>query len=72
MVVAVGAASENFNGMIKLDETGAFYWKEMENGISREDLVAKMLERFEDLDEATARADLDEFVKTIKFACEEQ
>ena len=26
MAVAIGEASRNFNGMIRLNETGAFYW----------------------------------------------
>ena len=30
MVVAIGEASRNFNGMIRMNETGAFYWKELE------------------------------------------
>ena len=27
MVVAIGEANKSFNGMIRLSETGAFYWK---------------------------------------------
>lgn len=70
MVVPVGEASKNFNGMIRLNETGAFYWQELEKGITREGLVSKMLERFEDLDKETARRDLDEFLETMKVALE--
>lgn len=70
MVVPVGEASREFNGMIRMNETGAFYWKELEQGISRDGLVAKMLERFEDLDEDTARRDLEEFLETVKIALE--
>lgn len=70
MVVPVGEASKEFNGMIRMNETGAFYWKELEQGITRDGLVAKMLERFEDLDEETARRDLAEFLETMKIALE--
>lgn len=70
MVVPVGEASREFNGMIRMNETGAFYWKELEQGISRDSLVAKMLERFEDLDEDRARRDLEEFLETVKMALE--
>ena len=31
MAVAIGEASRHFNGMIRLNETGAFYWKELED-----------------------------------------
>ena len=72
MVVTIGQASKDFNGVIRLNATGAFLWQCILDGTdSREKLVAKMLERFEDLDEATANTDLDEFLETIAFALEE-
>ena len=70
MVVAVGEASKTFNGMIRLNETGAFFWENMEKGIEKAALVDKMLERFDDLDRETAEKDLDEFVEKIRFALE--
>ena len=72
VVVTVGQASKDFNGLIRLDEPGAWLWKSIQDGAdSREKLVAKMLERYEDLDEPTARQDLDEFLETVAFALEE-
>lgn len=70
MVVAIGEASKAFNGMIRLNETGAFYWKELEKGITEEQLAVKSMERFEGLDEDTARRDLKEFLETISVALE--
>lgn len=70
MIVAIGAASEQFNGMIRVNETGAFLWNALKDGITEEALVGKMLERFEDLDEATAKADLAEFLSAISVAIE--
>ena len=35
MVVAIGEASKSFNGMIRLNDTGAFYWKELERAPQR-------------------------------------
>ena len=71
VVVTVGEASKEFNGMIRLNETGSFYWHLLEKGITREELIEKMLERFEDLDKETAEADLDEFLEKVSFAVEE-
>lgn len=72
VVVTVGQASKDFNGLIRLDEPGAWLWKSIQDGAdSREKLVAKMLERYENLDEPTARQDLDEFLETVSFALEE-
>ena len=70
MVVPIGEASKNLNGMIRMNETGAFLWKELENGITEEELVGKMLERFEDLDEETAHKDLREYLETMEIALE--
>lgn len=70
VAVAVGEAGEHFNGMIRLNDAGAYLWQEMQQGIDKEDLIKKMLSRYEDLDEKTARQDLDEFLSTVHFALE--
>ncbi len=72
VVVTIGEASKDFNGMIRLNPAGAFLWNSIKEGAdSRDKVVNLMLERYEDLDEATARADLDEFLDSVKIAIEE-
>ena len=69
IVVTVGNASKDFNGVIRLNETGAFLWKSIQDGAdSREKLIQAMLERYEDLDQETAEKDLDEFLGRVAFA----
>ena len=68
MVVAIGEASKSFNGMIRLNDTGAFYWKELEKGSSEDDLTAKTMERYEGVDQETARRDVREFLQSIEVA----
>ncbi len=70
MIVAIGAASQEFNGMIRINETGAFYWNELKNGITIDELVAKTLERYEDIDEENARTDIINFISIIKDSLE--
>ena len=70
MVVAIGEASKSFNGMIRLNDTGAFYWKELEKGSSEDDLTAKTLERYEGVDQEAARRDVREFLQSIEVALE--
>lgn len=65
VVVAVGSAAKEFGGIINLNETGAFLWKALEKGATAEELVSKLLEEYE-VDEATARADVDAFVKKLQ------
>ena len=72
IVVTVGDASKDFNGVIRLNETGAFLWKSIQDGAdSREKLIQAMLDRYEDLNQETAKKDLDEFLGRVAFAVEE-
>lgn len=68
MVIAIGEASAQFNGMIRLNETGAFYWEMLTRGTTEDQLTAATLDRYTGLDEATARRDVKEFLSTIAFA----
>ena len=71
VVVSVGEAAEAFNGMIRLNETGAFFWRELTAGTTEDALVKKLCERYRGLSETTARADLREFLDTVAPALEE-
>ena len=67
IVVAVGEAVKEFNGLINLNSTGAFLWKILEKGAEEEDLVKALLDEYE-IDEETAKNDVSLFVKKIKEA----
>ena len=66
VVVPVGAASRDFNGMIRLNEVGAFLWKFLENGAETEDLIREIMNEYDLDDEARARADVEAFVKSLQ------
>ncbi len=70
VVVAVGEAGRDFNGMIRLNDGGAWLWQEMQRGIERDELLDKMLQRYDELTRAEAEADLDAFLQTVSFALE--
>lgn len=67
IVVAIGQASIDFNGLITLNETGAFIWKELAKGCTYDELLAKILEEYE-VDEATAREGIDSFLEAARGA----
>ena len=72
VVVTVGDASKDFNGLIRLNNTGAFLWENIRDGLdTKEKLVQAMMDYYDDLDEETARKDLEEFLSSISFAIEE-
>lgn len=68
IVVAIGEAGLNFNGMIALNKTGAFYWEELVKGTTEEELVQKTLEYFKDVEEETVRQDVKEFLSNVSIA----
>lgn len=68
MAVAIGAANDDLNGIIKINEAGAFLWNSMKEDITEAELVQKMLDRYEGLDRTTAETDLREFLDTIQVA----
>ena len=67
VVVALGAASKSFNGIIKLNDSGRFLWDKLVVGCDREALVAALLSEY-DVNEDLARKDVENFVKTLEGA----
>ena len=70
-VFSISDTALSFKGMIRLNETGAFYWKELERGISKKDLIKKTLETFEDTNVDMVTADVEKFLKSVSFVLEE-
>ena len=64
VVVAVGPASQFFNGMVKLNTTGEFLFKELQDEKTEDDLVKAMTDKY-DVDEETAREDVKAFVDIL-------
>lgn len=64
VVVPAGAAALDFNGMITLNETGSFLWELLKNETTEEELLKAMLAEYE-VDEVTARAGIEKFVKRL-------
>ncbi len=67
VVVAVGAASRDFNGIIKLNETGAFLWELLKSERTPEELTEALLAEY-DIDRETASADVEAFAERLSRA----
>lgn len=65
VVVPIGEATLDFNGMMNLNETGAFLFEKMIEGISREDLIKALTDEY-DVDEETAAHDVDAFIEKVE------
>ena len=66
VVVPVANRVVEFNGLMNLSESGAFLWKLMEEEASEEELVAKLISEYDDVDESTVRNDVQEFISEVK------
>ena len=67
VVVPVGRQTLDFNGIINLNETGAFLFKLLQSGADKQELVNKLLEEYE-VEPEKASADIDVFLEKVKDA----
>ena len=65
VVVPIGDATIDFNGMMNLNETGAFLFEKMIEGTTREDLIKALTDEY-DVDEETASKDVDLFIEKVE------
>ena len=64
VIVPVWKAAMGFNGMITVNETGAFLWEQLVEGINKEELLQTMVETYEVTQEEAER-DIDEFLDVL-------
>lgn len=67
IVVPVGEGSLDFSGVITLNEVGAFLWENLKEDTDLDSLVKTLCSEY-DVDEATAKADVTEFLNKLKGA----
>jgi hypothetical protein len=69
VVLPLKTDTVDFNGMIRLNGSGAVLWKCLEQGATREELVQALTSRYEVSQEEAAR-DVDKFIETLnKVGC---
>lgn len=64
ILVATGEASQNFNGIITLNEVGAFILEKIEKCKNENELISKILDEFE-VEENIAVEDTREFIEQL-------
>lgn len=70
IVVAVGERGKEFNGMLMLNEAGAYLWKLFEKYHTKEEVIAEMLEYYDNITEDMAAEEVNEFMEQIAFTLE--
>lgn len=64
VIIPTGQTVLYFNGLITVNEIGAFLWNLLQDEVTVEDLVKAVLNEY-DVDEVTAREDIQEFLDTL-------
>lgn len=67
IVVPVGEAAAQFNGMITLNDSGAFLWRELEKGADADSLTEALLKEY-DVDKEAARTCAVDFISKLEEA----
>lgn len=67
VVVPVNDMTVDFNGIINLNETGAFLFEILQKGADKQELLDKLLSEYEVTSEK-AEADIDVFIQKLKDA----
>lgn len=65
ILVPVGAAALEVNGLLMTNEVGAFIWQLCQEEISEDEVVSRIVEEFE-VEEDTARTDAGEFLDKLR------
>lgn len=66
LALATGELSKLYNGSITLNSSAKFIFDNMQTDTTKEEVVKKMLEYYDDLDEKTAMEAVDEFVSKLE------
>ena len=65
IAIPAGAAARELSGLLALNGSGQFLFELLQSEQTEDSLVSAMLENYE-IDEATARADVVEFVEILR------
>ena len=67
IVVAIGEASTSFHGMIHLNDTGSFLWKQLEEEKTKEELIQALTQEYE-VSRDQAQQGVEKFLNSLRKA----
>lgn len=65
IIVPIGEAVINFNGMVTVNEVGKFIWQQLYEDLAQDELLQRIIQEY-DIDEQTAAEDMEEFLEKLK------
>lgn len=66
IAVAVGETAKEFKGIVRLNETGAFIWNCISEGLNKEEVAEKLVNEYEGVDFTTALESVEEMIEKLK------
>lgn len=66
LALATGELSKEYNGSLTLNSSAKFLFDNMQEDTTKEELIKKMLEYYDDIDESIASEAIDKFVSKLK------
>ncbi len=67
VAVALGEASRDFNGIIRMNDTGKLLWETLSRGCTKEELSKTLASEY-GIDEEQAKADTSDFLDKLRGA----
>lgn len=64
VIIPTGKTVLSFNGLISVNEVGAFLWEQLQEDVTADDLLAAVLKEY-DVDEITAKEDIQDFLDVL-------
>ena len=68
VLVPTGEAAKSFHGIVRLNETGAEIWKDLEKELSEEKIVNNLMAHYTDVDHETALRSVRNVVDKLRDA----
>ncbi len=65
-IVAVSVGAGDRNMVISLNSTARFMWEMLANGTDVDTMAAALMDKYDGLDEETARAEVEEFAQQLR------
>ncbi len=67
ILMPAGDNIKKFRGTVLMNELSVFVWNQLQSAVSRDELLARILDRY-DIDRQTAAADLDKLLADMEKA----
>lgn len=65
LAVAVGELAEEFNALVRLNETGAFLWRQLLTDTTKEELLIALMKEYDGVSEECAKRDISAFLNVL-------